>query len=97
MQQGRLRASVEWTRPLGYEVAVKELVRTNDVVLVSFVRALLDDAQIPYVVLDNHMSIVEGSLGVLPRRIMVGDDRIAAATRVLAANGLAHEVRDPNG
>ena len=76
---------------------MKELVRTNDVVLVSFVRALLDDAQIPYVVLDNHMSVVEGSLGVLPRRIMVGEDRILAATRVLTDNGLAHEVRNPTG
>ena len=72
-------------------------MRTNDVVLVSFVRALLDDAQIPYVVLDNHMSVVEGSLGVLPRRIMVGEDRILAAKRVLADNGLAHEVRNPDG
>jgi hypothetical protein len=74
--------------------AVKELLRTNDMVLVSFVRALLDDADIPYVVLDSHMSVVEGSLGVLPRRILVGEGRMAVARQILIDNGLAHEIRD---
>lgn len=73
---------------------MKELLRTNDMVLVSFVRALLDDADIPYVVLDSHMSVVEGSLGVLPRRILVGEGRMAAARQILTDNGLAHEIRD---
>jgi hypothetical protein len=78
----------------GGERDVKELLRTNDIVLVSFVRSLLDDAQIQYVVLDSHMSVVEGSLGVLPRRVLVGEDRMAAARRLMAENGLRHEVRD---
>lgn len=73
---------------------VKELLRTNDIVLVSFVRALLDEAEIPYLVLDSHMSVVEGSLGVLPRRVLVGEDRMTAARRLMAENGLRHEVRD---
>jgi hypothetical protein len=72
---------------------VKELLRTNDLVLVSFVRALLDDAEIPYAVLDSHMSVVEGSLGVLPRRILVSEARLALARRVMSDNGLEHEIR----
>ena len=73
---------------------MRELLRTNDMVLVSFARAVLDDASIPYVVLDNHMSVVEGSLGILPRRLLVADESVAAARRVLTDNGLGHEIRD---
>ena len=75
-------------------MAVKELVRSNDMVLLSFIRSLLDGAGIPYVVLDGHMSVIEGSLGVLPRRVMVGEDRLLAARRILEDNGLGHELRD---
>lgn len=73
---------------------MKELVRSNDMVLLSFIRSLLDGAGIPYVVLDGHMSVIEGSLGVLPRRVMVGEDRLLAARRILEDNGLGHELRD---
>ena len=50
---------------------MRELVRTNDIVLVSAIGALLDGANIHHLVLDQNMSIIEGSLGVLPRRILV--------------------------
>ena len=43
---------------------MRELVRTNDIVLVSAVGALLDGAHIHHLVLDQNMSIIEGSLGV---------------------------------
>jgi hypothetical protein len=62
--------------------AWRELVRTNDAVLVSAVQALLDAAQIPHVVLDQNMSVLEGSLGILPRRILV-DDRCLDDARSL--------------
>ena len=48
---------------------MRELIRTNDMVLVSAVVALLDGAGIRHMVLDQNMSVLEGSLGVLPRRI----------------------------
>ena len=48
-----------------------ELVRTNDVVLISFIESLLNEAGLGYFVADRHMSAVEGSLGFLPRRILV--------------------------
>jgi hypothetical protein len=69
-------------------------MRTNDIVLVSAVGALLDGANIHHLVLDNNMSVIEGSLGVLPRRILVHEDDNLAARRLLAEAGLAHELRD---
>jgi hypothetical protein len=72
---------------------MKEVLRTNDMVLVSFVGSLLDEAGIPHLVLDNHMSVVEGSLGILARRVLVGDDFIPTARRILAENGLREHLR----
>ncbi len=64
-----------------------ELLRTTDPVRISWITALLADARIGIVVLDTHTSIAEGSLGVLPRRLMVDDDDIARARRVLDEAG----------
>jgi len=73
---------------------LRELVRTNDLVLISAVGALLDGANIHHMVLDQNMSIVEGSLGLLQRRILVNDEDNHAARRLLTDAGLAHELRD---
>ena len=54
---------------------MKEIMRTNDTVLVSAVEALLDGAGISHLVLDQNMSVLEGSLGVLPRRVLVAGRR----------------------
>ena len=72
---------------------MKELVRTNDAVLVSAVGALLDGANIHHLVLDQNMSVLEGSIGILPRRVLVADDDVAAARRLLNDAGLGHELR----
>ena len=45
------------------ERKLRELVRTNDIVLVSAIGALLDGANIHHLVLDQNMSVIEGSLG----------------------------------
>jgi hypothetical protein len=73
---------------------LRELVRTNDLVLISAVGALLDGADIHHVVLDQNMSIVEGSLGLLQRRILVNDEDNREARQLLTDAGLAHELRD---
>ena len=72
---------------------MRELVRTNDMVLVSAIGALFDGAEIPHMVLDQNMSVIEGSLGVLPRRILVPDDLVSEAREVLEEAGLGHELR----
>ena len=46
-----------------------------------------------HVVFDQNMSVIEGSLGILPRRIMVADDDVTEARRVIAEAGLGHELR----
>lgn len=68
-------------------------MRTNDVVLVSAVGALLNGANIHHLVLDQNMSVIEGSLGIIPRRILVHEDDLRQARRVLTDAGLAHELR----
>ena len=72
---------------------MRELVRTNDPVLVSAIEALLGGANIRYVVLDQNMSVLEGSLGILPRRVLVEADYLKAARRLLEDAGLGHELR----
>ena len=75
---------------------MEELLRTNDLVLISFVEALLRDAGIEPFVVDQYMSVIEGSLGILPRRVLVAEDNIAAARDLLHAAGVGPELK-PNG
>jgi len=66
---------------------MKELLRTNDIVKLSWLEALLADAGIETVVLDMHTSIIEGSIGILPRRMMVSDDDYDRARQFLREAG----------
>ncbi|WP_092688604.1 putative signal transducing protein [Tranquillimonas rosea] len=65
---------------------MRELMRTNDPTLVAFATALLDGEGIETFQMDVHMSVLEGSIGVLPRRIMVRDADHFRATVVLRDN-----------
>lgn len=62
---------------------MKELVRTNNPVLISWLRALLADSNIECVVLDTHTSVLEGSALAIPRRVMVVDDDLGRAKQLL--------------
>ncbi|KQM35477.1 MULTISPECIES: DUF2007 domain-containing protein [Agrobacterium] len=73
---------------------MRELIRTNDAVLLSFAESLMKDAGIHCMIADQGMSILEGSLGLLPRRFLVEDDRSEQARRILIDAGLADELRD---
>jgi hypothetical protein len=66
---------------------MKELVRTNDPVRLSWLQALLAGAGIEAVILDTHTSIVEGSIGAIQRRLMVHEDDHRRARAVLAEAG----------
>ena len=70
-----------------------EIMRTNDLVLISAVEALLTSARIPVFVADQHMSSLEGSIGFLPRRILVEAESASQARRLLRDAGLAAELR----
>lgn len=66
-----------------------ELIRTNDAVTISFIESLLRDAGIEYLVADQNMSIMEGSLGVLPRRVLVQEEQEDAARQLLVDAGIS--------
>ncbi len=63
------------------------VVKTNDPVRLSFLVALLQDAGIDAIVLDAHMSTVEGSIGAIPRRVVVPAEDSVAALRILREAG----------
>jgi hypothetical protein len=66
-----------------------EISRTTDPVRLSWLIAVLGDAGIPAIVLDTHTSIVEGSIGAIPRRVMVDDaDAFRARLALHAAEEL---------
>jgi hypothetical protein len=65
-----------------------ELLRTNDLVLISAVEALLKGAAIACFVADRNMSAIEGSIGALPRRVLVPESELARARKLLSQAGL---------
>ena len=66
---------------------MKELLRTNDLVKLSWLKALLADSGIEAVELDSHTSVLEGSALAIPRRLAVLDDDLPRARRILADAG----------
>ena len=70
-----------------------ELIRTNNPVTISFVEALMKEARIAYLVADQNMSVLEGSLGILPKRVLVDSDHLERARRILVEAGIGDELR----
>ncbi|MEM0936477.1 MAG: DUF2007 domain-containing protein [Pseudomonadota bacterium] len=65
---------------------MKELLRTNDPTTTAYAKALLDGEGIDYFEMDVHMSVLEGSIGILPRRLMVRDRDLFLARAVMRDN-----------
>jgi len=76
---------------------MRELVRTNDAVLISAIEALLNSADIGHMVVDQNMSVLEGSIGIFPRRILVEEDQVDTARRLLEDAGYGNELRPHRG
>jgi hypothetical protein len=76
---------------------LRELVRTNDAVLISAIEALLKGAGIPHLLADQNISVLEGSIGAFQRRILVGEDEIDAARELLTEAGFGNELRPDAG
>ena len=66
---------------------MKELFRSNELVFMSWAEALLKSENIEMIVLDSHMSVMEGSVSAIPRRVMVADEDYDRARRALEAAG----------
>ncbi|MEM6577032.1 MAG: DUF2007 domain-containing protein [Pseudomonadota bacterium] len=73
---------------------MKLLLRTTDPTTMAFARALLQGEDIDCFELDVNMSVLEGGIGIFPRRLMVADDDYQPARRALTENGI--EVDDGN-
>jgi hypothetical protein len=67
---------------------MQELLRSNDAVLISFAESILRQAGIASLVADQHMSVLEGSIGAFPRRLLVEGQDFSAAHRALTQAGL---------
>jgi hypothetical protein len=76
---------------------LRELVRTNDAVVISAIEALLNGAGISHIIADQNMSVLEGSIGIFPRRVLVDEDQFANARRLLADAGFEKELRTDQG
>lgn len=70
---------------------MKILIQSNDPVRLSWVTAYLADSGIEAILLDLHTSVLEGSIGILPRRLMVHEDDYAQAKRLLIEAGDAKD------
>ncbi|WP_299646403.1 DUF2007 domain-containing protein [uncultured Jannaschia sp.] len=68
---------------------MKELLRTNDPTIVAFATALLEGEGIECFVLDANISVLEGSIGILPRRMMVSARDLFLARAVMRDNGVS--------
>ncbi|NVK34040.1 MAG: DUF2007 domain-containing protein [Rhodobacteraceae bacterium] len=73
---------------------MEELLRTNDPVLISLLESILSEEDIAYFIADSNMSILEGSIGLMPRRILVDSEKIFKARRLLIEADLGHELVD---
>lgn len=71
---------------------MRELIRTNDAVLITAIEALLRERQIEHMVVDRNMSVMEGSIGIFPRRILVDEHQFDAARKLLQEAGFAGEM-----
>ena len=71
-----------------------ELLRTNDLVLISRLEAILAESGIAVFLADRHMSALEGSLSFLPRRLHVAAEAETRARKALKEAGLGPELRD---
>lgn len=72
-------------------LTMKELIRTTDPSMIPYVTALLEGEGISLFVMDVHMSALEGSIGILPRRFMVRDQDLFRAQAILRDNDIDME------
>lgn len=70
-----------------------ELLRTNDIVLISRIEALMEEYDIGFFIADQYMSVLEGSCGFLPRRVLIGEDDLPRARMAMHSAGLLAELR----
>lgn len=71
---------------------MKPVIKTTNPVTLSFAEAVLKEAGIECFIMDQHVSVIEGSIGAIPRRMMVIDEDLRPAIRALELAGLGDEI-----
>jgi hypothetical protein len=71
---------------------MEEVMRTNDTVLLSFADAILREAGLHPLLFDTNMSIMEGSIGILPRRLMLPESEVETGRSLLVEAGIGQEL-----
>ncbi len=72
---------------------MKDLIRTNNPALISYVEALLKQLDVTYFIADQAISSAEGSIGMFPKRILVSPEHLAKARQLMIDAGLGDELR----
>ena len=68
------------------------ILKTVNPATLNFAQAVLKEADIPFFIMDQNVSIIEGSIGVIPRRVMVVDEDAEDAKQALMDAGLGKEL-----
>lgn len=76
---------------------MKTIVRTTNPTVISFAVSVLKDAGVGAHVFDANISVVEGSIGIFPRRIAVEEQHERRARAILREAGLGHELEPEKG
>jgi hypothetical protein len=73
---------------------MREVLRSNDAVMLGFAQAVLREAGINSLLADQHISVMEGAIGAFPRRLLVANEDWRAAYQALSTAGLAASLID---
>jgi hypothetical protein len=73
---------------------MREVLRSNDAVMLGFAQAVLQGAGIYSLLADQHISVMEGAIGAFPRRLLVANEDWTAAYRALSGAGLSASLID---
>ena len=76
-----------------YKIPMEELLRSNNIITLSFVQSLMRDAGIESLWTDRNTSTLEGSIGAIPQRILVESEKISLARQIIVDAGLENELR----
>jgi hypothetical protein len=73
---------------------MKQLLRSNDPTIMAFAKALLSGEGIACFEMDVNMSVLEGGIGIFPRRMLVREDDLERAKRVMMDNDIPTDTLD---
>jgi len=80
---------------LGLESSMIAILKTVNPATLNFAQAVLKEANIPFFLMDQNVSIIDGSIGIIPRRLMIVDEDYEDAKQAFIEAGLSEEIHKP--